>query len=430
MTDTAKTLSFQIYRDPSIAKLIYYPKPDIYDVTLAMQQLDNYRMSMPFIESVYVYNSNAGVFYISSDTLRNGTQTREELDDQGILNVLDHQEGVLPYQPIPRTYTLGDSKRVSSYTYLSFDALEKQLSAAVVINIAEDWMNRDFSGSGETSAQTFILNKEGQLLSRNGEDPIRTDYSGLPYISEILDNGSSAAYFVGDVDGVRSLVSYTSADALGWRYVRVTPYGEITREISSMRVKTIAICLGLLLLGGVASVLASRRMNGPIDQVLRRLKTLETERRNDLFIIREEFIRNFLLGRETGSPAILQEKLSACGSKLQVQEYSRLVMLKLDRFPECTERYREEIKLVKFAVLNISTEIVSPLVRVEGADVAEDHVLLVFSHEEKSRLEDASLTDPLKAAQAEIIRHLGVSVSVTSGPVRRPFPKRSPFTSR
>lgn len=72
MTESAKSLSYQIYQDYTISSLMLYSKPSIYQITSAMEQLDNYRMSLPFIESIYVYNSKSSEFFISSDGVRNG----------------------------------------------------------------------------------------------------------------------------------------------------------------------------------------------------------------------------------------------------------------------------------------------------------------------------------------------------------------------
>lgn len=62
MTESAKSLSYQIYQDYTISSLLLYSKPSIYQITSAMEQLDNYRMSLPFIESIYVYNSRNNEF--------------------------------------------------------------------------------------------------------------------------------------------------------------------------------------------------------------------------------------------------------------------------------------------------------------------------------------------------------------------------------
>ncbi|WP_193556232.1 AraC family transcriptional regulator [Paenibacillus ginsengarvi] len=420
MTDTAKTLSFQIYGDLTISKLIFFPKPDIYDVTLAMQQLNNYRLSMPFIESIYVYNASSGMYYISSDTFRNGSQTEKELDDRGIVDIFHNIRAYRPYYPIPRIYAIGDEKQVSSYSYLSFDMLEKNTSAAVVLNIAESWVNKDFgSVTAGFSASTFIMNEQGILLSRNGGDPMLSDYSGKGYIRNILDNRIVSDYFVDIVDGVKSLVSYTAPDSLGWRYVRTTPYSEITREITSMRTKTITFSLLVLLLGLLLSVAATRKLYRPIDRVLKRLKSLETERRNNQYIVKQHFLRNIVLRRETYSSETLQDKLTEFGFTIRADYETRLILLKMDRFAECADRYRDHLKLVKYAIMNICGEISSSLFYAEGVDIGEDRVLLLLASDDPHVSSDRkALLSLLKSMQEAVLNHLKITVSITVSPVR------------
>ncbi|MEF3307808.1 AraC family transcriptional regulator [Paenibacillus sp. GYB004] len=420
MTDTAKTLSFQIYGDLTISKLIFFPKPDIYDVTLAMQQLHNYRLSMPFIESIYVYNASSGMYYISSDTFRNGSQTEEELDDRGIVDIFHNIQEYRPYYPIPRIYAIGDGKQVSSYSYLSFDMLEKKTSAAVVLNIAESWVNKDFGSlTADFGARMFIMNEQGILLSRSGDDPMLTDYSGKGYIRNILDNRAASDYFVDIVDGVKSLVSYTAPDSLGWRYVRTTPYSEITREITSMRTKTIAFSFMVLLFGLLLSVAATRKLYGPIDKVLKRLKSLEIERRNNQHIVKQHFLRSIVLRREAYGPEALQDKLTEFGFTIRADHPSRLILLKLDRFAECADYYRDHLKLVKYAIMNICGEISSSSYHAEGVDIGDDRVLLLLASDDPQGLSDRNaLISMLKLMQEEVQKHLKVSVSVTVSPVR------------
>lgn len=104
MTESAQSLSFQIYRTFSVSKLMFYNDPNIYDVTAAMNELNNYLNSMPFIESIYVYNSANGLFYTASRQAEGGTFNKEELADKGILDILDNYQEYRPFTPIPRTY--------------------------------------------------------------------------------------------------------------------------------------------------------------------------------------------------------------------------------------------------------------------------------------------------------------------------------------
>lgn len=50
LSKTALTISNQIFRDATVSKLLYYSEPDIFDMSVAIDQLKNYRLSIPFID--------------------------------------------------------------------------------------------------------------------------------------------------------------------------------------------------------------------------------------------------------------------------------------------------------------------------------------------------------------------------------------------
>lgn len=164
MTETAKSLSYQIYQDYTISALLLYSNPSIYEITPAMEQLDNYRMSLPFIESIYVYNSKNDEFFISSNEVRNGQQSISEIDDQGITSILDRFHDYKPFVPIPRTYQVGSTEetQVSSYTYLCYDTINDNatLNYAVVVNIKDDWLSPNMNTADQPGKRLLSMNRD------------------------------------------------------------------------------------------------------------------------------------------------------------------------------------------------------------------------------------------------------------------------------
>ena len=423
MTETATSLSSQIYNDSAVSKLLYYASPNIYDVIFAQQQLDNYRASLPFIESIYVYNAKSNQFYISSPNIRNGIQPKSGLDDEGILTIFNDFRKYKPFQPIPRTYSIGSMEmtQVSSYTYLCYNFINDNdfLNTAVVVNISDKWLGQRVEQADEDPAgeQTFIMNEKGILYSGNWNRPMLTNLSGVGYIQSILKDTNASSYFVDQVDGVRSLISYTSPDSLGWRYVRITPYNNITHDINQMRYRTIYIIVGILLLGLCISYISSHRVYRPFDKVLRKFKTLEAERRNHQVILKQDFLRNTVLGRETYPDEVLQEKLYYFESPLRVDHPTCLVLLKINRYTHWSQHYREDLKLLKYAMMNISAEIAAASYHVETIDMGENHMVLMLNTRTlQQESERQAMLDMITQMQTSILHHLQLSVSFTVSP--------------
>ncbi|MHA7580613.1 AraC family transcriptional regulator [Paenibacillus vandeheii] len=421
MTETAKSLSYQIYQDYTISALLLYSNPSIYEITPAMEQLDNYRMSLPFIESIYVYNSKNDEFFISSNEVRNGQQSISEIDDKGITSILDRFHDYKPFVPIPRTYQVGSTEetQVSSYTYLCYDTINDNatLNYAVVVNIKDDWLSPNMN-SVDQPGKTFIINEQGQLLSDFSDRALMKDLSNETFIQPILQNTEQSAYFTAEVDGEKSLITYTAPDNLGWRYVRITPYDLITTDIRHMRTHTVLFCLGLLIAGLLLSYLVSRKLYHPIDKVLVRMRVMEAERRGSLHLLRQDFLRGALQGRETVTGGMLEERMKFYGSAVDVHRLTRLVLLRIDHFTDFSDTYRDEVQLVKYAMMNICTETADLNYHTEAVDMGGDLITLIFNDKIQNEADNdqGSIEELLRMMQAAVMTHLRCSISFTIGP--------------
>ncbi|MDN4604210.1 helix-turn-helix domain-containing protein [Paenibacillus sp. F6_3S_P_1C] len=421
MTETAKSLSYQIYQDYTISALLLYSNPSIYEITPAMEQLDNYRMSLPFIESIYVYNSKNDEFFISSNEVRNGQQSISEIDDKGITSILDRFHDYKPFVPIPRTYQVGSTEetQVSSYTYLCYDTINDNatLNYAVVVNIKDDWLSPNMN-SVDQPGKTFIINEQGQLLSDFSDRALMKDLSNETFIQPILQNTEQSAYFTAEVDGEKSLITYTAPDNLGWRYVRITPYDLITTDIRHMRTHTVLFCLGLLIAGVLLSYLVSRKLYHPIDKVLVRMRVMEAERRGSLHLLRQDFLRGALQGRETVTGGMLEERMKFYGSAVDVHRLTRLVLLRIDHFTDFSDTYRDEVQLVKYAMMNICTETADLNYHTEAVDMGGDLITLIFNDKIQNEADNdqGSIEELLRMMQAAVMTHLRCSISFTIGP--------------
>ncbi|OPG98682.1 hypothetical protein B2I21_10115 [Chryseobacterium mucoviscidosis] len=420
MTETAKSLSYQIYQDYTISALLLYSNPSIYEITPAMEQLDNYRMSLPFIESIYVYNSKNDEFFISSNEVRNGQQSISEIDDKGITSILDRFHDYKPFVPIPRTYQVGSTEetQVSSYTYLCYDTINDNatLNYAVVVNIKDDWLSPNMN-SVDQPGKTFIINEQGQLLSDFSDRALMKDLSNETFIQPILQNTEQSAYFTAEVDGEKSLITYTAPDNLGWRFVRITPYDMITTDIRHMRTHTVLFCLGLLIAGVLLSYLVSRKLYHPIDKVLVRMRVMEAERRGSLHLLRQDFLRGALQGRETVTGGMLEERMKFYGSAVDVHRLTRLVLLRIDHFTDFSDTYRDEVQLVKYAMMNICTETADLNYHTEAVDMGGDLITLIFNDKIQNEADNdqGSIEELLRMMQAAVMTHLRCSISFTIG---------------
>jgi len=420
MTDSAQSLSFQMYRNFTISKLMFYTEPSIYDITAAMSELDNYLSSMPFIESIYVYNSKNGQFYTASREGQGGMLSKEEIVDKGIIEVLDNFQQYRPFTPIPRTYrivNLRGEQELKAYTFLCYDAIGrgKTINSAVIINISSDWINKDF-GVAKTgkASQSYILDNQNRLLPGNSLVAKPLNERDTALLASKIRNRASG-YEVANFEGQKSLISFTSPDSLDWQYVRITPYEEATKAVYSIRNTTIIIAAVILTLGLLISWLLSRMLYKPIHLIVDKMNKLESEKRNSSYTLRQNMLRGLIQGSMPLQTNGQLQRLVQSGIMFDFQSSFRVVLLKIDGFAALKETRGSDLLVYKFAIMNIGWEIGLKHYSVETVDMDDDSIVMLL--QPLSKAEPAEELEKLRSVLEEIRQstqqYLRIGLSVT-----------------
>ncbi|MEK3658002.1 AraC family transcriptional regulator [Paenibacillus sp. FSL F4-0236] len=421
MAEVAQTLSFQLYRTSTISHLLFYNKPSIYEVTAAMSDLGNYLNSMPYIESIYVYNPNNDTIYISAAQGQNGVYSTGELEDTEIIQMLNHYQDYKTFTPIPRTYSIGEpkSEAIAVYTYLCYDAInwDRAINSAVIVNISAAWINKELANSNTAgSGNTYLLDDQDRFLSGNKLTLEKLSGDESSWIENKV-KARSAGYFTAPFKGQKSLVSYTSPDSLGWQYVRITPYNVITEQTNQIRNTTLLISLIILIFGLIISRMLSKHLYLPIDSIVSRMNSLEADKRNSMFTIRQNSLRNLVLGIKSphsSRPSDLEQLSIAFG----LNESYRLVLLRIDEYNTLRQERGAYLLAYKFAIMNIASEICGQTYQVESVDMNDDSVVMLLSSMTSTEHLDSELIEVLlRQIRVACCDYLKIGLSLVYSPV-------------
>ncbi|OGO80347.1 MAG: hypothetical protein A2Y21_07500 [Clostridiales bacterium GWC2_40_7] len=417
MAKTALTISYQIHRDLNISKLLYYSQLDIFDLTPALTQLTNYRLSIPFIDSIYLYNGTTDTFFVESGNIANPGENSENFFDKQAVGLIKNHMKYKPYIPIPREKVNLDNDNTHKYyyTFLMYDMINR--NNAVVVNIDETaWIHDVINDKSNTDgSSTFIMDSKGILVSDGKDFPMMSDFSGKEYIRNILKHANTSGHFAGTVNGIKSLVVYTKPDSFSWTYVRVIPWSEIFSKIEHIRFITIIISLGMLLFGIFVSLIISGRLYRPIGRILSNLENLEAEKRYNNSILKQEFLMDMALGRVISNKADLQKKYNNMDISIDMHSEICTLLFKIDGYSAFIQKYNiEDRNLYKFAIINIACEILGEFCKTEAVDIGKDIILIILdvSNADHEGLE-ISLTARLKRIQSALLQYFNISISIT-----------------
>ena len=424
MTETAKSLSRQIFMDLSISKLLYYNSTNVYDIGPARAQLRNYRLSLPFISSIYVYNARTGVFYMSSTEQEIASKEKHNMDDKGIVDIIDNIRDYRAFYPIPRTYTSVPlnftlaAPEIDCYTFLCYDTLSNNevLDGTVIVNISQEWIHNIIkAGTGDTTGDTFILNGKGVVASDSISFPFLTDLSSEGYIQQIMEAPLAAGYFWHTVNNVESLITYTAADELGWRYIRITPYSVLFQEIEHARNNIVMISIAILGIGLLIAFFISRNLYTPISTAFSKLTELEGEMSKNVKILKNETLKKLILHSEGCDMAMEQKAFKDYGIPLDPCKDYRLLLIKIDNYNLFIKNNdRDDQDLLKFAIMNIAVEITEQLFPAESVDMGDDHMVLFMNVPAEHNTVSRNLMESnLRSIQSAVLSHLKLSISLT-----------------
>jgi len=417
-TENAQTVSFQIYRNSTIANILYYNDPHPFEVQGAMLDLKNYLNSMPFIESIYVYNATQERYYIVSQNGQKGVIDAEELADTAFMEILKDYREYEPFAPIPRIMKSSDLAQPSTavYTYLCYDAIraDGKMNSAIAVNISAEWINQGISlNINDESDQIFLVDNYDTVRSVEQLTEIQPE-TNISSALIALNPSHQAAYSITSFNGVKSLLTYTARDQFGWYYVRVTPYAEIIRDVQQVGVTTIQIASIILVAGLLLSWLLSKYLYVPISKIKVRMEDLESEWRNSSYTIRQNALQK-LLQIQGFNPKLQLEKLRSIGIQFDFTRPYHLAYLRIDRFNQLRTESQRDVLTYKFAIMNISTEICSKHFLVEALDLDDDSLLMFLNLPKDTDITSDMLTMIMKEVQAacEEYLKLGLTIAVT-----------------
>jgi AraC-like DNA-binding protein len=286
LDDTARKTAAYIYSNNDFSMLTYGSEPDVDVSSKLVSGLG--KLAFPFsnIFSIYIYNGGIDTFY--STWWRPSTRADSFLDSD-IVDIMHNNR--IPDRkkftstPILRKVPLSinDGTSQTSYknvlTYILADyTVDNKVQSAIIINLDSEYLDgliRTLNTKGSlTEGSTFILNEKGQIITSSNSNSTFGEFKKDRYVKSIIDSKEKVGYFIEPVDGERVVVTYVSSDDLSWKFVNVTPYDEVFKDINTMKGKIYLFCLGVLVFGFFLSFFLAKRLYTPIHTMVGKVQKL------------------------------------------------------------------------------------------------------------------------------------------------------------
>lgn len=428
--DSIRKLSLQIYNDAEITSLVNDLTIDPTTYLKSSGRLNSFAASTINIISIYVYCRQTDSFYTTVSGAPR--QNKTSFFDRDAVDFIDNAQEVRTMYPIPRKIKIFGSpdipdNTVNAYTLVYYGMIEKNtghFNRAVMINVSEKWFRNSLElWSKEIDGDLCILNEDGVLVSSLYNGSFMESIRSNEFADRILKAENKTGYFISNVSGVKSFVTYVYSDKLNWFFIRTIPFTGIYSNLGRIAAITCVLLLVYLAIGFFISYVITGKAKKSIDEIINRLKKEIQDNISDLEKLKEDFLYNCLHDGVQITDGSLKKEFEKYKIELSLNKALILVMLRIDSYNELRMKgTSSDIILLKQAIVKMALEAFRDKFTAEAVDMKNDQVIVILNN--NGNTENAifsQLTETIEKFQANVKKDLDISLSAAISSFKRTF---------
>ena len=452
MNETILNSVLSLYYSTDVNTIMYNRDADLATTLDAMNKIKGTTMNTnPFIHSIYIYNNNTKIFYTTLENMY--------FQDKN-LNRLLQQKEMPTLKPIPRKieYNLvGNNNReenVITYFMYDFKDADNRMTGGLIVNGSTEWLLKNINSINMVDRKKhdkiMILDDKGEVVGNHPDDEafnreLREAYQlALDTKNEPTNLTDRTVFFTEKVAGSKYLITYSPVEKMNWTLVKAQLYDEVFQKIDTLKITFLLITLVFLLLAVLGSLTISRRIYRPIgylvQQVISTNQELDPRRSKDEISYLNEaykystdqllqyktrsnsereirktyFLRKLLIDSTSVSMAEFQKMFQDKELTITPDKPMMICIVKIDNLREFEQKNSSFDKgLLKFGIMNISSEILSSEHQNEAVEMKHDYIVLLLNIVKQNNVNYGQLTHLWKQAQEYIGRYYHITISVT-----------------
>jgi len=459
INDQVKSYVSSQFSHPDVAQLMYGVDIPVLDTIRTIRALDASLGNFPFIHSVYIYNGRTDTYYSigSNPSYRQG-----QIFDSDITKRLQQERFSNTLVPIPRKIPVSElkpDKEINVYTYIMDERFltANNLKNALMVNVYADWIFNLLLSQGKTdlpnAASMMIIDQDGTIIGHSDHQQFLKSVSEEPYIQTILQASEKSGYFLDNVDGAPTVITYSTYDKPAWTFLTLTPYSSLSDQMNYVKNITIVIGLITFIIFLLSAYWLARILYSPIrglhekvrnkpvqipakdprnlnefeyltrflDSTDNQLKSLESFKKSNMDTLKQQYLKH-LLHKTNKNTDLFTDRAKEYPMKLNLRNEMMIILFKVDKYAEFRAAYeRSDQSLYRYALTNIIDEIMSPIFICETVDLGDDQVIAIINTGEDSEqahahLDNGSIQRLVLEIQQIYSHYFSLSISVFVSP--------------
>ncbi|OCT15225.1 hypothetical protein A8709_14080 [Paenibacillus pectinilyticus] len=438
MHDTVKNITVSTYFDPDVVYLSNIDVMDKGELAQKLNRLEKTVFNSSFLQNITIYNAKTGCYYSTLSSLN--------CQDDGMNGLIDQYIHSQTNIPILTFVPLFNEKM--SLPALSMFIYDSKSGSKLIVTIKPTWLFDNLTNmnkiTDELRGSIFITDKSGIPIQDQHTANVTSMDSIESIIRDKVKSGVTQDYLVYGSGESKSILSFMASNKNDWVIASVQPYEVVSSKLSNMRVISLVIIIGFLILSIAGSLFIAYRLYRPIEHLLNQVTSNRRKGADDHSDVDElkfistafqdamhqlvkheseehmnrDALKTFALRRLISDASLpTPEEMEQVNWEIDFNEELRVCVLLIDDFVEFESNASEgEKSLYKFAIANITKELVSKSVKCEVVPMLNDHfVLLVGGANESQGDQLHSLTHTLKELQQTLLQYYRLSITISIG---------------
>ncbi len=380
---------------------------DYYDIKTIMDRLNLLiGNNSLFVDSICIYNSYQNQYFYGGKELN--------FDDQGLKRIFEDYPNVPRLEPISRTIKVSYANKVEQekvFTYIVYETSgdKKQIDSAVVVNVKSSWLLDNLRILNQVDkkdgANVFVFDNKNNYIDDPGSNEMKAALKS-EYLKHKTD--SNSGIFVSRLLDRKYVVTYLVVDSAGFTLMKTQPYSEAYSYERTLKAATIAATSIFFFIALIVSLVVSRRLYKPLgnlvsiisanasktqsgasDEIsylssvynysMERLNYYDKEMHHYKSVLRANALKKILLEADGSLDKERYAELKEANMLTFPYNGPFVVcVMQIDNFINFQGKNdMKERELIRFALINIASELISQQYIVDGVDMKEDHVVLI-----------------------------------------------------
>jgi AraC-like DNA-binding protein len=412
MDQAVINLSKYLYVSSDITSVMYAEKENIVDVSIKLNRiLSSLMSSSPYFHSMTVYNTKLGETY----TLGSPSFSTDPM----LVDFMNANQSLPRLVPVFRDITKVVNKRIEServFSYFIYDTFaDEKPDGVVVINVKPAWLLENIRNINmidpNKGDSIFILDHQGEFLGETAETKPMMEWLKLELDAYMASHPqtSTDGYFKTKFEGKQYMITYTNAESANLTLLKAQPVLEVYKYMNTLRTNMLLLMLVFLVVAMLLSFGISQRIYRPLGNLISTI-VLDRKRRFDRedvadeisyldFVYRQsmerldlydkehnetkDVMKHYWLNRlltETVSDGLPELKTIFRNMRISLPASGpyAVIVLKIDRYKDVQRKFSaKNLETLRFALINITSEIIAASYPNEGLDMKDDHVVLI-----------------------------------------------------